>query len=294
MKMGLTKICYHFFTNLANPTRLAAIEQLMQKPMSVNELATALGQEQSMISHNLKPLLRMQPNPCQTTRQKTHLHGQPRNPEPHLCSNRKSRTKILPHRRKMPKRRNLNMIKRKIVNINEKLCNGCGNCIPKCAEGALQIVNGKAKMIKETYCDGLGACLGQCPQGAITITEREAEPFNETETHEHLKNKANLDTAPTKPPQKPQWPIKLNLVPLKAPFFENANLLLAADCAPVALKNFHDLMAGKRVIIGCPKFNDASAYAEKLTEIFKQNNDCICNRCPYGSALLHRFKVGSK
>src|SRR5512141_1279100 len=81
------------------------------------------------------------------------------------------------------------MIKRKIVNIDENLCNGCGNCIPKCAEGALQIVNGKAKIIKETYCDGLGACLGQCPQGAITITEREAPAFSEAEVQEHLKNK---------------------------------------------------------------------------------------------------------
>jgi NAD-dependent dihydropyrimidine dehydrogenase PreA subunit len=166
------------------------------------------------------------------------------------------------------------MIKRKIVNINENLCNGCGNCIPKCAEGALQIVNGKAKIIKETYCDGLGACLGQCPQGAITITEREADAFNEAEVHEHLKTKtATPETTPqiNLTPQKPQWPIKLNLVPVKAPFFENADLLLAADCAPVALKNFHDLMAGKRVIIGCPKFDDARAYAQKLTEIFQQN-----------------------
>jgi len=169
------------------------------------------------------------------------------------------------------------MIKRKIVNINENLCNGCGNCIPKCAEGALQIVNGKAKIIKETYCDGLGACLGQCPQGAITITEREAEAFNETEVHEYLKNKTNPTPSATiqatQTPQKPQWPIKLNLVPIKAPFFENVDLLLAADCAPVALKNFHDtLMPGKRVIIGCPKFDDARAYAQKLTEILKQNN----------------------
>ena len=167
------------------------------------------------------------------------------------------------------------MIKRKIVNINENLCNGCGNCIPKCAEGALQIVNGKAKIIKETYCDGLGACLGQCPQGAITITEREADAFNEAEVHEHLKNKkATQTTTPqnNQPLQKPQWPIKLNLVPVKAPFFENADLLFAADCAPVALKNFHDFIAGKRVIIGCPKFDDARAYAQKLTEIFQQNN----------------------
>jgi ferredoxin len=168
------------------------------------------------------------------------------------------------------------MMKRKIVNINEALCNGCGNCIPKCAEGALQIVNGKAKIIKETYCDGLGACLGQCPQGAITITEREAPAFSEAEVHEYLKSKA-APASKASPqlnasPQKPQWPVKLNLVPVKAPFFENADLLLAADCAPVALKNFHDLMAGKRVIIGCPKFDDARAYAQKLTEIFQQNS----------------------
>ncbi len=167
------------------------------------------------------------------------------------------------------------MTKRKIVNIDENLCNGCGNCIPKCAEGALQIVNGKAKIIKETYCDGLGACLGQCPQGAITITEREADAFNEAEVHEHLKTKTtSYTTTPqtNQTPQKPQWPIKLNLVPVKAPFFENADLLFAADCAPVALKNFHDFIAGKRVIIGCPKFDDARAYAQKLTEIFQQNN----------------------
>jgi NAD-dependent dihydropyrimidine dehydrogenase PreA subunit len=165
-------------------------------------------------------------------------------------------------------------MKRKIVNINESLCNGCGNCIPKCVEGALQIVKGKAKIIKETYCDGLGACLGQCPQGAITITEREAEAFSEAEVHEHLKNTA---TSPFVKPafaalQKPQWPVKLDLVPPKAPFFENADILFAADCAPVALKSFHNLMEGKRVIIGCPKFNDAIAYAAKLAEIFKQNN----------------------
>jgi NAD-dependent dihydropyrimidine dehydrogenase PreA subunit len=166
------------------------------------------------------------------------------------------------------------MIKRKIVNINENLCNGCGNCIPKCAEGALQIVNGKAKIIKETYCDGLGACLGQCPQGAITITEREAEAFNEAEVHEHLKTKdSSPQTATIVAPQKPQWPIKLNLVPVKAPFWENAGILLAADCAPVALKNFQTtLLPGKRVVIGCPKFDDARAYAQKLTEIFRQNN----------------------
>ncbi|MGO8805156.1 MAG: ATP-binding protein [Candidatus Bathyarchaeia archaeon] len=169
------------------------------------------------------------------------------------------------------------MIKRKIVKINESLCNGCGSCIPKCAEGALQIVDGKAKIIKETYCDGLGACLGQCPQGAISVTEREAEPFDEKEVHEYLKNKTIPSPPQSSPanstPQKPQWPVKLNLVPTKAPFFENADLLLVADCAPIAMKNFHEtLMPGKRVIIGCPKFNDAREYAQKLAEIFQQNN----------------------
>jgi ferredoxin len=166
----------------------------------------------------------------------------------------------------MPKRGNI--MKRKIVNINENLCNGCGACIPKCVEGALQIVDGKAKIIKETYCDGLGACLGQCPQGAITITEREAPAFSQEEVHEYQKNK----TPQTATPQKPQWPVKLDLVPVKAPFFENADLLLTADCAPIAFKGFHDFAADKRVIIGCPKFNDARAYAQKLTEILAQNN----------------------
>ena len=169
------------------------------------------------------------------------------------------------------------MIIRKIVNINEDLCNGCGSCIPKCAEGALQIVNGKAKIIKETYCDGLGACLGECPQGAITITEREAEPFDEKEVHEHLRTPRKPSEAVTPQQasalQKPQWPVKLNLVPIEAPFYEDADLLVAADCAPVALKNFHDtLLPGKRIVIGCPKFDDAKAYAQKLSEIFKRNN----------------------
>ncbi len=163
-----------------------------------------------------------------------------------------------------------NTVKRKIVTIDETLCNGCGSCIPKCVEGALQIVDGKARIIKETYCDGLGACLGQCPQGAIAITEREAPAFDEQEAHEHLKNlpKGPVPANPTKP----QWPVKLNLVPAKAPFFENTDLLLAADCAAIAAKNFHNVLAPeKRVIIGCPKFDDARAYAQKLGDILRQN-----------------------
>ena len=162
------------------------------------------------------------------------------------------------------------MAKRKIVHINEALCDGCGNCIPKCAEGALQIVNGKATIVKDFYCDGLGACLGHCPQGAITIIEREAENFNEEATRNHTKKDE------VKSDQKPellQWPLKLNLVPLEAPFFEKADLLIAADCAPVACSDFRGkLLSGKRIIIGCPKFDDARAYAQKLGEILKRND----------------------
>jgi ferredoxin len=220
-----------------------------------------------------KTFAQMQHHNNRKTGQKTHLHRQQRNTQPHIRSHRKPRPKILSQKRKMPKRRELK-IKRKIVSINEDLCNGCGACIPKCVEGALQIVQGKAKIVKDTYCDGLGACLGHCPQGAITIIERDAEAFNEQEVHEYQKSKENTkSTAPSSlPSQKPQWPVKLDLVPPKAPFFENATILFAADCAPVVLKNFHEWTTDKRVIIGCPKFNDAPAYAQKLTEIFQKNN----------------------
>lgn len=159
------------------------------------------------------------------------------------------------------------MTKRKIVHINQALCNGCGNCIPKCAEGALQIVNGKATILKDTYCDGLGACLGHCPQNAITIIEREAEEFNEEAAHQHAQK------TEAKTPTRPQWPIKLNLTPVKAPFFEKAHLLLAADCAPAACPAFRSkLLPEKRLLMGCPKFDDAEAYAQKLAEILKHNN----------------------
>ena len=161
------------------------------------------------------------------------------------------------------------MVVRKIVEINEDLCNGCGNCVPNCAEGALQIVDGKAKIVKETYCDGLGACLGHCPQGAIKIIEREAKAFDEKEVHEHLK-KAQIP--PTQKQTKPYWPVQLNLVPIESPNYQNAHLLIAADCVPVALPTFHNtLLPGKRVIIGCPKFDDAREYAEKIGEIIKRN-----------------------
>lgn len=160
------------------------------------------------------------------------------------------------------------MVLRKIVHIDEALCNGCGACIPKCAEGALQIVNGKAKIMSETYCDGLGACIGQCPQGAITVIEREAEEFDEKAVEKHLAAAKSSET-----PVKPQWPVKINLVPRQAPFFDKASLLVVADCAPVAYSGLQkDLLPGKRILIGCPKFEDARGYAEKLQDILKLND----------------------
>jgi len=158
------------------------------------------------------------------------------------------------------------MVSRRIVSINEALCDGCGNCIPQCAEGALQIVKGKARIVKEGYCDGLGACLGRCPQGAISIIEKETTPFDEKAIQKHLKE---IQIQPAKP----QWPVQLNLVPVEASFLHKAHLLVAADCVPVALPSFHrTLLLGKTVVMGCPKFDDVGAYAEKLSQILRRND----------------------
>jgi NAD-dependent dihydropyrimidine dehydrogenase PreA subunit len=170
-----------------------------------------------------------------------------------------------------------NAVKRKIVYINKSLCNGCGQCIPKCVEGALQVIDGKARIVKDIYCDGLGACLGHCPQGAITIVEREAEAFSQEEVHKYINKHASsvahkLSVLPETLQKRVQWPVKIDLVSPNAAFFENANILFSADCAPVVLKNFHTLAEGKAVIIGCPKFNDAKSYASKLSEILKLNS----------------------
>lgn len=197
------------------------------------------------------------------------------------------------------------MSQRKIVKINEERCNGCGLCIPNCAEGALQIIDGKARLISDTFCDGLGACLGHCPQDAITVIEREADAFDEkaVETHLHEKKKTHpehqpqakpafggcpssrpmefrisdrnigADSARPQPSMLSHWPVQLKLVPVKAPFFENADLLIAADCVPFAYANFHhDFLRGKAVVMGCPKLDDIEFYIEKLTKIFKENS----------------------
>ncbi len=161
------------------------------------------------------------------------------------------------------------MITRKIIKINEQLCNGCGECIPNCAEGAIQIVDKKARIVKDSYCDGLGACLGHCPQGALTIVEREADNFDEESAKLHIAKIQNKDQKIAKP----QWPIMLNLVSTTADFFNDSNILLVADCVPATYPNFHKKLApGKTILIGCPKFDDAIKYAEKLGEIIKQHN----------------------
>lgn len=202
---------------------------------------------------------------------------------------------------------------RKIVNIDEDKCNGCGLCVPNCAEGAIKIIDGKARLLAENLCDGLGACLGECPQGAITITEREADEFDETAVHAHLnkteehschqhhghghhqhgggcpgsrameinrQNNAAKAAAVSSgdievkiKPQLTQWPVQLMLVPESAPYFEDADLLITADCVPFAYPNYHlDLLKGKKVVVGCPKLDDIGYYIEKLTGIIKNNN----------------------
>jgi len=194
------------------------------------------------------------------------------------------------------------MATRKIVRIDEEKCTGCGLCIPNCAEGALQIIDGKAKLVSEKFCDGLGACLGHCPEDAITVIEREAEDFDEkaVEAFLHKKPEAKPQSQPApltgcpssramqfKVPeartetvsatlsvsQLTQWPVQLKLVPINAPYFQDADLLIAADCVPFAYPDFHqDFLKGRAVVVGCPKLDDIQFYKEKLTEIFKTNS----------------------
>jgi NAD-dependent dihydropyrimidine dehydrogenase PreA subunit len=191
-------------------------------------------------------------------------------------------------------------IQRKIIEIDPELCDGCGQCVPSCAEGAIQIVDGKAQLVAEKYCDGLGACLGECPQGALRVIEREAEDFDEHAVEEHLKTMEQTDKAapalacscpsaqvqsfgpvqrPSYKPLEPMdrvsalthWPVKIRLVPPSAPFLKQADLLVLADCGPIAYPQVHeDLMPGKVVLIGCPKFDDMQEHIEKFAEIFRK------------------------
>lgn len=192
---------------------------------------------------------------------------------------------------------------RKIVQIDESKCNGCGLCVPNCAEGAIKIIDGKAKLLSDNLCDGLGACLGHCPLDAIKIIERNADEFDEDAVHNHIhKSAAKMspaiahhpvggcpgsrmrvfnetpddhdDTTPSnQKSQLRQWPVQLHLVPVNAPYFNNADLLITADCVPFAYANYHtDLLKGKKVVVGCPKLDDVAYYTEKLTQIITNND----------------------
>ena len=189
-------------------------------------------------------------------------------------------------------------INRKIIEIDDELCNGCGQCVPSCVEGALQIINGKAKLVSEVYCDGLGACLGECPTRALKIVEREADDFDEKAVEERMKTLDKEDPdeqagiCPSAVPQSfssgisckkanepvrqenaasdlSHWPVQIRLVPPTAPFLKGADLLVVADCAALAYASMHrDFIAGKAVMMGCPKFDNAQEYIQKFTDIF--------------------------
>lgn len=166
---------------------------------------------------------------------------------------------------------------REIIEIDEEKCDGCGLCLPNCAEGALQIVDGKARIVSDKLCDGLGACLGHCPQGALRIVKREATAFDEVAVEEHLGKTKSVkapacDCVDHAVPGF-QWPLALRLVPVKAPFFQDANLLVTADCVPFRYKRFHeDFLEGKTLVFGCPKFDEAQGYVDKLAEILRANS----------------------
>jgi ferredoxin len=191
-------------------------------------------------------------------------------------------------------------MKRQIIKIDEEKCNGCGACAAACHEGAIGMVNGKARLMREDYCDGLGDCLPACPTGAITFEEREAPAYNEEAVKESKKMKEQMqhnhpaggcpgsrfmqfdrgDEVEAPAPgftDRPvsrlgQWPVQIKLVPVKAPFFDGAKLLIAADCTAYAYANLHeDFMRGKVTVIGCPKLDDVD-YSEKLTEIIRDND----------------------
>ncbi len=234
------------------------------------------------------------------------------------------------------------MAKRQIITIDEEKCTGCGSCVPGCPEGALQIIDNKARLISDLFCDGLGACIGDCPEDAISVIEREAETYDEVKVMEnivkqgenvikahleHLKNhgetgffkqatdylkekgianpleeevkdktreklpcgcpgssvrdmredksktKEDDDVNISQKAELRQWPVQIHLVPVNAPYFDGADLLIAADCVPFAHGNFHrDLLKGKILLVGCPKLDDAGFYRDKITEILKENN----------------------
>ena len=157
---------------------------------------------------------------------------------------------------------------RKIIHIDEEQCNGCGICAEACHEGAIEMIDGKAKLVRENFCDGFGDCLPACPTGAITFEEREAPEYDEAAVKVHQRMQDDV-----KPVSRlAQWPCQIKLVPIQAPFFDGAKLLIAADCTAFAYADLHEeFMKGRVTIIGCPKLDDID-YTEKLTAIIRSNN----------------------
>jgi NAD-dependent dihydropyrimidine dehydrogenase PreA subunit len=219
------------------------------------------------------------------------------------------------------------MAKRKIIEIDEDKCNGCGACVTKCAEGALAIIDGKAKVVNEIFCDGIGACIGECPEGALTIIERDAPEFDEAQVERHLK-RMHSKAAPEPiglepcgcpshnpmlvkagtvgkadaghrhavegqelPPELATWPIQWRLVRPDMPFFKGADeVLMAADCVPFAFRDFHGrFLAGRPLIIGCPKLDDQQEYLKKLTDVISSSGlksiDVVIMEVPCCSGL---------
>jgi len=218
---------------------------------------------------------------------------------------------------------------RQIIKIDEDLCNGCGLCVSTCHEGAIGIINGKAKLLRDDYCDGLGNCLPVCPTGAISFEMREAAEFNEEAVkmnmerqkmahirHEHAGcpgsrmmqlHKENTDDAHENnvsdgkntdnvypKSMLSQWPVQIQLVPYNAPYFDEAEVLVAADCTAYAYGNFHSFMKNKITLIGCPKLDDVD-YSEKLTQIIKYNNiksiTVIRMEVPCCGGIVHAVKT---
>jgi len=187
---------------------------------------------------------------------------------------------------------------RKIIEIDDELCTGCGECVPDCAEGSLEIVDGKARLVADKLCDGLGACLKSCPTGALRIIEREAEEFDEDAVKDFLAAKENRSSAPAggcpsaqlrifpasscEAANRPgtqadsalsHWPVQIRLIPPTAQFLEQGDILVAADCTPAAYPDMHrDFIRGRVIMMGCPKFDDAGLYVNRFTEILRTRN----------------------